>query len=89
MTDYDNTNRGVLFANNKKTSDRSPSSTGGADIKCPGCDGVHNFRLSAWTNVIKQGARAGQKMLSLSFEAQEPAPILPTDSIDTDQDIPF
>lgn len=98
MTDYvqyDNTNKGVLFVNHKKTSDRSPNTTGGAEIKCPGCDGVHNFKLSAWTNTIKQGVRAGEKMLNVSFEAQQPVPAPtadpadPADQTDVNQDIPF
>lgn len=46
---YDNTNRGVLFPNDKKTTDRHPTHTGKINI-----DGTE-FYLSAWSQKSKQG----------------------------------
>lgn len=66
MSDYDNTNRGVLFREQEKKSDKSPDYTGKVDV-----DGKE-YRLAGW---IKDGKRG--KFLSLAVsepqERQEPA----------------
>lgn len=65
MTQYDNTNRGVLFKNDRKESDKHPDYKGNVNV-----DGVE-FWLSAW---IKDGAKG--KFMSLSIqpkETQQPA----------------
>ena len=54
MIEYDNTNRGVLFKNDRKTSDKHPDYKGSANI-----DG-RDFWVSAW---IKKG----QKGTFMSF----------------------
>lgn len=53
--DYDNTNKGALFTNNKKTTERHPDYTGTINV-----DGV-DYWLSAWVRDSRVG-----KMLSLS-----------------------
>lgn len=66
MTQYDNTNRGALFKNERKTSDNHPEYKGSINV-----NGVE-FWLSAW---IKDGAKG--KFMSLSIqpkEAQRQAP---------------
>jgi len=55
MTDYDNTNRGVLFKNDRKETDNHPDYTGKIDI-----DGTEYY-LSAWIKESKNG-----KFMSLS-----------------------
>jgi hypothetical protein len=60
MTKYDNTNKGVLFKNDRKDSDRHPDYTGNINV-----DGVE-FWLSAW---IKEGQRG--KFMSLSIKPKE------------------
>lgn len=57
MTEYDNTNRGALFINERKRNERSPDYTGRIDI-----DGTE-YWLSGW----KQKSRAGKTFLSLSL----------------------
>lgn len=54
---YDNTNRGILFTNHKKTSEKSPDYTGQINI-----NGVDHF-LSAWN----KRSKAGNVFLSLSI----------------------
>lgn len=61
MTVYDNTNRGVLFKNNQKKTDKHPDYTGKIDV-----DGTE-FRLSAWIKVD----RNGNKYMSLAVSQQE------------------
>ena len=60
MAEYDNTNRGVLFKNDKKESDKHPDYKG--NINVDGCE----FWLSAW---IKEG-KSG-KFMSLSVTPKE------------------
>ncbi len=66
MADYDNTNRGVLFKNDRKDQDSHPDYKGSINI-----NGTE-FWLSAW---IKDGQKG--KFMSLAVkpkDAQAPAP---------------
>lgn len=55
--EYDETNRGVLFKNNKKETERHPDYTGKLNV-----EGVELY-LSAW---IKE-SKSGMKFMSLSL----------------------
>jgi hypothetical protein len=57
---YDNTNRGVLFKNDKKTTDKHPDYTGKIDV-----NGTE-FKLAAW---IKTGGKG--KFMSLSIGTKD------------------
>jgi hypothetical protein len=60
---YDNTNKGVLFANKDRDSDSKPNAKGSIDI-----NGVE-YWLSAWTNTDKNG----NKYQKLSVQAKDKA----------------
>ena len=60
MADYDNTNRGVLFKNDRKEKDSHPDYKGSINI------GGEEFWLSAW---IKDGNKG--KFMSLSVSPKE------------------
>lgn len=83
--EYDSTNRGSLFKNEKKTEDRHPDMSGSINI-----EGV-DYWISSWTKVSK----AGTKFLSLSVrpkqEQSKPAPKAPAKPAkpDLDDDIPW
>ena len=65
MTEYDNTGRGVLFKNDRKTEgDKKPEYTGSLNV-----DGVEFF-LDAWLKVGKSGA----KFMSVSVKRKDKQP---------------
>ena len=85
MTDFDNTNKGALFKNDKKESENQPDYRGPINV-----NGV-DMEIAAWLKTSK----AGKKFMSLSIGPKwepkqtadsrpEPPPI-----DDFDDDIPF
>lgn len=78
---YDNTNKGALFINKRRTTDRHPNLTGKIDI-----EGVE-YWISAWTNHKKSD---GEKYLSLNVTPVEEKPVQEnTTKTIMDDDIPF
>lgn len=70
MSDFDNTNTGAIFKNDKKESEKHPDYKGQINV-----NGVE-YWLSAW---IKTSTKTGNKFMSLSVKpkdapAQQPAP---------------
>lgn len=58
---YDNTNRGVLFPNDKKGNEKRPDFTGDLNV------GGVEYKLSAW----KKASKAGNNFLSISVQLKE------------------
>ena len=83
MTEFDNTNRGALFANDKRETDLHPTHTGSINV-----EGV-DYWLNAWVKTSK----AGRKFFSLSVKPKEPQASAPPKpqrvEFEPDQDIPF
>ena len=61
MTQYDNTNRGVLFKNENKAEDRDPDYRGNINV------GGQEFWLDSWINTAKKD---GRKFMSLRVKAK-------------------
>lgn len=61
MTQYDNTNTGALFKNNRKETDKHPDYTGSVNV------GGHDHWLSAWIKTDKNG----NKFMSLSVKRKD------------------
>jgi hypothetical protein len=59
---YDDTNRGVLFKNDRKEGDRDPDYTGQINVAGAG------FWLSAWINTAE---KTGRKFMSLSVRSKD------------------
>lgn len=83
MVEYDNTNRGSLWANDKKTTDAQPDIKGQGECTCAHCGKSTALWLSAW---YKTAAASGKEFLSIAFKAKDgqqatapsPAAPLPT-----------
>lgn len=86
MSDYDNTNTGALFINDKREKDTHPHMRGSINIE------GKEYWVSAWTKISK----SGQKFQSLAFTAKEqqapqaskPTPA-PAPAVEFDDDLPF
>ena len=91
MTTYDNTNRGVLFKNDRQTKETQPGYTGSLNV-----DGVEYF-LDAWLKEGQKGkffsvsVKRKDKQAAAPARAPAPAPALRPSSgfDDMDSDIPF
>lgn len=68
---YDNTNTGLLVANERRKHDNHPTHQGSAEIKCTQCGVVSQHWLSAW---VKTGGAtsklAGKRFFSLAFKSK-------------------
>ena len=62
MTEYSNTNRGVLFKNDRKETDSHPDYKGQGDFNGVAC------WISGWIKTPKAG---GDKFMSLSFQPKD------------------
>lgn len=94
MTEYDNTNTGILTRNAKQRNDRDPSHQGSINIE------GKEYWLSAWVNEGKPGGKLeGQKYFSIKAKPKDEKPAqasaakpaaapAPASTFD-DDDIPF
>lgn len=89
MSQYDNTNSGILARNQRKEKDTHPDHTGHINVE------GREYWLSAWIKTGKDGSKmAGQKYFSLALkpkdvqpEAAKSAPVQVED--DLNDEIPF
>ena len=83
--EYDNTNRGVLFRNDKKESEKHPDFTGSMDV-----GGVDHY-LSAWVKESKQGKKFFSISIKPKNEVAAPAIQQAKQAVEQDfeDDIPF
>ena len=76
MTDYDNTNRGVLFKNDQGDNPKRPQYRGSLNV-----NGAE-YNISAW---IKESRKDGSKFMSLSVEPKKGAkPAAPKNQLTED-----
>jgi hypothetical protein len=85
MSDYDNNNRGAVWKNEKKATDKHPDFTGSLNVE------GKEFWVSAWRS---DGSNPKAPVLSFSVNAKEPmaqAPQKPAPAFDDDlsMDTPF
>lgn len=83
MTQYDNTNRGILFPNDKKGNEKAPAHKGKLDV-----EGVE-YEIAAW---VKEGRKGEFLSLSIKKKGEYSKKVSETHntSADIDDDsIPF
>lgn len=84
--EYDNTNRGALFKNDDRKTDKHPEYTGVINV------GGEEFWLSGWVN---KSGKTGRSYFRLSVQPKERPPSrgssrqAPPPEDDFDDDIPF
>ena len=84
MAEYDNTNRGAIFKNDKKTSENHPDYKGSINV-----EGVEYWQ-SLWLKKDKNGKTFMSQSITRKEEAQKPAPKgKPAFNGDMSDDIPF
>jgi hypothetical protein len=77
---YDNTNSGILFRNDRKKTDKQPDHTGTLNV-----DGK-DWWISAWVRT----SRDGKKFFSLAVTLKEPKPVeTPKTDEEVAEGIPF
>lgn len=83
--EYDNTNRGVLFRNDKKETEKHPDYTGSMDV-----GGVDHY-LSAWLKESKQGKKFFSISIKPKNDVAAPAIQKAKQAVEEDfeDDIPF
>ena len=92
MTEFDKTNRGSIWKNDKKEKDTHPDFTGSLNV------GGVEYWVSAWKR--KEGAAAKAPALSFSIKPKEEkkdwvpdgpgkAKVVPAKNFDIDDEIPF
>lgn len=80
---YDDTNRGVLFPNDRKQHDKQPDYTGKINI-----DGK-DYRLAGWKKTSRDGSKRFLSLAVSEFQAEQPADYARGAPADFDDDIPF
>lgn len=93
MTEYDNTNRGALFKNDRKESDNHPDYKGSVNV------GGVEYWLSAWVKdgrngkfmslSVKPKDEQPQQSISQRAMPKKPDPISSGRNADMDDEIPF
>jgi len=68
MSNYDNTNRGAIFKNEQKSSDKQPDYKGKINV-----DGVDK-QISLWVTTSKEGKKFFSVQISEPYQPQQQAP---------------
>lgn len=82
MTEYDNTNRGVLFVNSQKKTEKSPDYSGSLDV-----NGIQ-YNIAGWKKQSKKGTTFLSLNVSLKPEIEQKPPQVVPPMRQTDPD-PF
>ena len=88
MSQYDNTNSGMLFKNDKGDNEKRPDYKGSVNV------GGVEYWLSGWVRVAGESSkRAGEKFISMKLEPKEQQPAAPARQAPAaqqdDLDVPF
>jgi hypothetical protein len=62
---YDNTNKGALYRNERRTQDNHPEYTGSINVE------GKEYWLSAWIKEIQKGENKGKKYFSMTVKPKD------------------
>ena len=83
MSNYDNTNRGSVWKNERKTTDKHPDFTGSANV-----DGVE-YWVSMWKRKPDANPKAPPVSFTFKRKDERARPETKQDAFEDDQSIPF
>jgi hypothetical protein len=83
--EYDNTNSGALFKNERKSTKNHPDRTGSLCVECPDCGAKNDYWMSGW---VKQARSTGKPFMSVAITIKD-APEGDQAADDFDEDVPF
>jgi len=83
MSNYDNTNRGAIFKNEQKSSDKQPDYKGKINV-----DGVDK-QISLWVTTSKEGKKFFSVQISEPYQPQQQAPQAAVSQSGDEDDLPF
>jgi uncharacterized protein (DUF736 family) len=83
MSNYDNTNRGAIFKNEQKSSDKQPDYKGKINV-----DGVEK-QISLWVTTSKEGKKFFSVQISEPYQPQQQAPQAAVSQSGDEDDVPF
>jgi uncharacterized protein (DUF736 family) len=81
MSNYDNTNRGAIFKNDQKSSDKQPDYKGKINV-----DGVDK-QISLWVTTSKEGKKFFSVQISEPYQPQQQA--APSQQQEKQDDLPW
>lgn len=84
MSDYDNTNRGQIWPNDRKDKDTHPDFKGSQLVECPHCQAKTDYWISAWKR--KEGANPKAPSLSWSVQTKEQSSVHKTQPTEQPKD---
>lgn len=73
MSEYDQTNRGSIWKNEKKEKDTHPDFTGSQNVQCPHCSACSEFWVSAWKRKPDANPKAPALSFSVKLKEDKPA----------------
>jgi hypothetical protein len=83
--EYDNTNSGALFRNERRTNDRQPDYRGEINTACPHCGAATEFWMSSWIKEMRKGG----KFMSIALTVKDTPPPAAGPDVGDGPDIPF
>ena len=86
--EYDNSNSGTLFRNEKKTEPNHADYNGAGELTCQACGAKSTFWINAWVKTAKE---SGKKFFSFAFKHKDAPPKQqqPQAAPQPEADIPF
>jgi uncharacterized protein (DUF736 family) len=80
---YDDTNKGAIFKNDRKQNERQPDYNGTINVE------GKEYYISCWIKESKAGKKFFSTSLTAKEQPQQPTPQAAAPQFDNDEDLPF